>query len=243
MQAAEEKFTDKHDTRSNAAYNQKWSYSTAMLYSATVITTVGYGNITPKSMLGKLMTCLYAIIGIPIMIMYLTTTGDLLAFCFIKHYSMVRKCIRRRRKAILKVDNLTTEDHVPVAAALGVVALYIFAGAILFSHWEGWSYIDSAYFSFITFTTIGLGDLVPGKGTLTDNKNGKSILCAVYLLFGLVLTTMCFRLIQDDLFAIKQRLFARFGFDTYYHHYHHYHHRHHFSRLQSYRGRSHVDNT
>ena len=58
---------------------------------------------------------------------------------------------------------------------------------------------------------------MPGKGTMTDSKNGKSILCALYLLFGLVLTTMCFRLIQDDLFAMKERIFARFGFHSYYH--------------------------
>jgi voltage-gated potassium channel len=99
------------------------------------------------------------------------------------------------------------------------------AGAVLFSHWEGWSYVDSAYFSFITFTTIGLGDIVPGKGTLTDNKNGKSILCALYLLYGLVLTTMCFKLMQDDLFAFKQRIIARLGFHAY-HHYHCIHHNH-----------------
>jgi len=105
-------------------------------------------------------------------------------------------------------------QHVPIVATLGVLALYIIAGAVLFSHWEGWSYVDGAYFSFITFTTIGLGDLVPGKGTLTENKNGKSILCALYLLFGLVLTATCFKLMQDDLFAVKQRLFARLGLET-----------------------------
>ena len=55
---------------------------------------------------------------------------------------------------------------------------------------------------------------MPGKGTLTENKNGKSILCALYLLFGLVLTAMCFKLMQDDLFAVKQKLFARLGFET-----------------------------
>jgi hypothetical protein len=98
MQAEHEKFADKHDTRTDAVYNQKWTYSSAMLYSATVITTVGYGNITPKSILGKLITCLYAIIGIPIMIMYLTNTGDLLAFCFMKYYSIIRNFIDRRRE-------------------------------------------------------------------------------------------------------------------------------------------------
>ncbi len=105
-------------------------------------------------------------------------------------------------------------QHVPIVATLGVLALYIIAGAVLFSHWEGWTYVDGAYFSFITFTTIGLGDLVPGKGTLTENKNGKSILCVLYLLFGLVLTAMCFKLMQDDLFAVKQRLSARLGVET-----------------------------
>ncbi|CAF2631570.1 unnamed protein product [Rotaria sp. Silwood2] len=226
MQAEQEKLSDKHDTRTDVSYNQKWTFSTAMLYSATVITTVGYGNIAPKSVLGKVMTCLYAMFGIPIMIMCLTNTGDLLAFFFIKYYSLTinftqrvikRRRQRRRRRQQIKlsfeIENESVQ-HVPVAATLGVLALYIVAGAVLFSHWEGWSYVDGAYFSFITFTTIGLGDLVPGKGTLTENKNGKSILCAIYLLFGLVLTAMCFKLMQDDLFAMKQRLFARLGLET-----------------------------
>lgn len=95
MQADEEKLSDKQDALSDASYNQKWTFSTAMLYSATVITTVGYGNITPKSMLGKLITCLYAMVGIPIMIMYLTHTSDLLVFLFVKYYSIVYNLIHR----------------------------------------------------------------------------------------------------------------------------------------------------
>ncbi|CAF4424229.1 unnamed protein product [Rotaria socialis] len=110
--------------------------------------------------------------------------------------------------------------QVPIKAILSVLILYIVVGAALFSNWEGWSYYDAAYFSFITFSTVGLGDLVPGKGTLTENKNGKSILCALYLLYGLVIMTMCFKLLQDDLFAIKRRILTRLGFDTY-HHFHH----------------------
>jgi len=102
MQSEQEKLLDKHDTRTDVAYNQKWTFSTAMLYSATVITTVGYGNIAPKSILGKIMTCLYAMFGIPIMIMCLTNTGDLLAFLFIKYYSLTnnfaQRMIRRRRQ-------------------------------------------------------------------------------------------------------------------------------------------------
>ena len=47
------------------------------------------------------------------------------------------------------------DRHVPIVATIGVLSGYIFTGAIIFSYWENWSYLDGAYFCFITFTTIG----------------------------------------------------------------------------------------
>ena len=98
--------------------------------------------------------------------------------------------------------------YVPIT----LLVLYLLCGSLLFAFWEGWSYVDGAYFSFITFTTIGFGDLVPGEGTL-DYRHGRSILCTMYLLFGVMLTAMCFALIQEDIDAIKGRLLQRFGFE------------------------------
>ena len=51
---------------------------------------------------------------------------------------------------------------VPVTSCLAVLAVYITFGTILFSTWEGWSYMDGAYFCFISLLTIGFGDFVPG---------------------------------------------------------------------------------
>jgi hypothetical protein len=42
--------------------------------------------------------------------------------------------------------------------------VYIVAGAVLYNKWEvDWSLTAATYFSFITLSTIGFGDLVPGK--------------------------------------------------------------------------------
>ncbi|XP_055905739.1 uncharacterized protein LOC129941192 [Eupeodes corollae] len=57
----------------------RWSFSEALLYSVTVITTIGHGNLTPKSSAGKIATILYALIGVPLMLMCLSSLGGLLA--------------------------------------------------------------------------------------------------------------------------------------------------------------------
>jgi hypothetical protein len=40
----------------------KWTYATAILYAATLVTTIGYGNISPKTICGKFSTVICMII-------------------------------------------------------------------------------------------------------------------------------------------------------------------------------------
>lgn len=63
--------------------DHQWSFSGAFLYSLTVITTIGYGNITPSSDWGKLVTILYAIIGMPLFLLYLSNIGKSIHYIFI----------------------------------------------------------------------------------------------------------------------------------------------------------------
>ncbi len=44
---------------------------------------------------------------------------------------------------------------------VGVFILVILLGSIVYQNVEGWSYIDSVYFTVVTMTTIGYGDIVP----------------------------------------------------------------------------------
>lgn len=51
-------------------------------------------------------------------------------------------------------------DHVYKLLALSAVCL-IAVGTVLFSALEDWSLVDSFYFSVVTVTTVGFGDLTP----------------------------------------------------------------------------------
>lgn len=56
----------------------------------------------------------------------------------------------------------TSTITVPLTVCLAIMISYILLGAILFSQWEGWEYLNGSYFCFISLSSIGFGDLVPG---------------------------------------------------------------------------------
>lgn len=55
------------------------------------------------------------------------------------------------------------EKEVPVLLVFVILLLYIAFGGVLFAVLESWSYIDAFYYSFVSLTTIGFGDLVPDR--------------------------------------------------------------------------------
>lgn len=95
-----------------------------------------------------------------------------------------------------KIDDII---RVPVIVTMGIMAGYIFGGAMLFTLWEkDWDYLIGSYFCFITLSTIGFGDFVPGTSIQSWASQEKRIICTLYLLFGLALLAMCFDLMQEQ---------------------------------------------
>ncbi|KAI6230909.1 Potassium channel subfamily K member 18 [Aphelenchoides besseyi] len=67
-------------------------------FSISLITTIGYGNTAAKTYFGKTLTILFAIIGIPLMLLFLTNIGDVMAKIFRFLYA---RSIRLKYKLIL----------------------------------------------------------------------------------------------------------------------------------------------
>ncbi|XP_057371855.1 TWiK family of potassium channels protein 7-like [Daphnia carinata] len=102
------------------------------------------------------------------------------------------------------------QQRVPVSVVLAFLVGYICIGAAVFSAWEEWSYLDGAYFSFITLSTIGFGDLVPGSKVLEQGQT-KLVACIVYLVVGLAMIAMSFNLVQEEVVYNFQKLGQNMG--------------------------------
>lgn len=101
---------------------------------------------------------------------------------------------------LLLVDaNNTACEQVPITVSLLLVVSYLAVGALLFTLWErDWNYLIGFYFCFVTLSTIGFGDYVPGTSLDAWASQAKLVLCALYLLVGLALLAMCFDLMQEQ---------------------------------------------
>ncbi|CAB3402603.1 unnamed protein product [Caenorhabditis bovis] len=110
----------------------------------------------------------------------------------------------------LRRNGHRSHEKMPVSVGICIVFAFISGGAWLFAWWENWNGFDGAYYCFITLSTIGFGDIVPGQA-LDEGSQEKLVVCALYLLFGMALIAMCFKLMQDDVVQKARWLGQKIG--------------------------------
>ncbi|KAF2356743.1 Potassium channel domain, partial [Trinorchestia longiramus] len=69
----------RHEDDAQEEFKEQWTFAGSFLYSLTVITTIGYGAVAPQTAVGRVATIVYALMGIPLMLLYLSSVGDLLS--------------------------------------------------------------------------------------------------------------------------------------------------------------------
>ncbi|XP_013775219.1 TWiK family of potassium channels protein 7-like [Limulus polyphemus] len=109
-----------YDGRDMEATERQWSFSGALFYSLTVTTTVGYGNMAPKTNFGKVVTIFYSIVGVPLMLLCLTKVGYYFSRLFRFIYFHIC-CVRCREqiqfRQIQKAVNMMIRKQMPSSSS------------------------------------------------------------------------------------------------------------------------------
>ncbi|TKR60471.1 hypothetical protein L596_027714 [Steinernema carpocapsae] len=183
----------------------EWNYWNAILFAGTVCTTIGYGHIYPMTPLGRMLTMVYALCGIPLVLLVLQDLGKLLTVGMKYPWYQFKRLIRRLLKIFTKqsMEEMAAIEYrernelsvfdVPLYAAVGLILVWIWLCSTIISYWGiNWTFLEACYFFFISLSTIGLGDLVPNNPNLLLMMFG-------FILIGLSLVSMVLNLLQNKM--------------------------------------------
>ncbi|XP_003378635.1 TWiK family of potassium channels protein 7 [Trichinella spiralis] len=163
----------------NKTHRTIWTFPQAIFFATTVITTIGYGNMVPKTVSGRVLCIVFGIFGIPLLLITIADIGkflsDLITFLYRQFRTLKAKLGKHSRNFTFcgkkisinedakhsELDNISEQTsesgdvHLPVVMAMVVLISYTAFGGLLFQMLEGWGYFEAFYFCFITMATIG----------------------------------------------------------------------------------------
>ena len=176
---------------STAIYHrlEGWSVNECIYFCVVVITSVGYGDLSPLTRPGKIYTIFFIFLSFTIV---LSAFGLILAEIS-DHASRakgnVMKVLRNRGlktdvRLLKKLENerlASAQRHlIEIAQLVGITAATLGAGAIFVYLDEGWDTLDCIYWAVVTLSTVGFGDLSP-------TKDETRILMTIYILFAVTI--------------------------------------------------------
>ncbi|KAL8184077.1 UNVERIFIED_CONTAM: hypothetical protein K2H54_005794 [Gekko kuhli] len=164
----------------NVSGDENWEFTSALFFTASVLTTTGYGHTVPLSDGGKIFCVLYSLLGIPMTL--------LLLGCLLQH---LLPFVSYRPVQYIHTRWGFLPAHVALAHAAGMglatLGLFILIPAVCFWALEGnWNFLESVYFCFISLSTIGLGDYVPKGSSQPPLHELYELSITGYLLAGLL---------------------------------------------------------
>ncbi|XP_074504720.1 potassium channel subfamily K member 10 [Sebastes fasciatus] len=143
----------------SANFTTRWDPASAFFFCGTIITTIGFGNLSPRTWYGQLFCVCYALVGIPMFGILLAGVSDHMG-------TVLRRAVAKIETLFLKRKVRPTTVRV-ISAVLSILIgclIFLAVPTVVFQKVEDWSFLESLYFVVITLTTVGFGDYVPGGG-------------------------------------------------------------------------------
>ena len=141
---------------------------------------------------GRLFCIFCALIGIPLNLGVLKTVGERIT-------KYIRSTVKHIEKKHLKRRSPNRVGVKVAGVAFIMMVIVLLVGGASDMVFDGWTFFDGVYFNFITFSTIGFGDLFPRveKASKLDElgfgENGKrlfvSCIMLIFMIIGLSVTS------------------------------------------------------
>ncbi|UXI16793.1 hypothetical protein NH340_JMT02736 [Sarcoptes scabiei] len=177
-----------------------WNFINSFFFAITVITTIGYGHLTPSTIIGKIFCIVYALFGIPITSLLIGGVADHFSRFYTKR--IAKNCHRNRVYEHL-FGQISARISLLNKALISLVPwllVFLILPALIFSHLENWSFLDGFYFCFVTLSTIGFGDFVTGSSfNRIDLMELYKLTVIFWIIFGLAYLSMVLNFISDSL--------------------------------------------
>merc|ERR1712109_434190 len=167
------------DVGRNGSSVASWSFGQSFFFSSTVVTTIGYGHQTPLSPEGKFFCILYALIGIPMTMLLITAVVDRLMM----PVNLLLIWINNNMGHLYSPFSLRI-FHLLLILLVILIALFLIPAAIFTCLEDQWGYLDSMYYCFVSLTTVGLGDFIPGDTPGQHLRPLYKACTTIYLLIG-----------------------------------------------------------
>ncbi|KAL1254435.1 hypothetical protein QQF64_016664 [Cirrhinus molitorella] len=160
-----------------------WSWENAVIFAATVITTIGYGNVAPKTTGGRLFCILYGLCGIPLCLTWISELGTF----FGGRTKRLSQVLLHKSLSVKKIQFICT-----IVFLLWGFLVHMIFPACVFMGFEEWTYVEGLYFSFTTLTTVGFGDYVAGVNPDIDYPNLYRFFVQLWICLGLAWLSLFF---------------------------------------------------
>uniref|UniRef100_A0A672GG19 Potassium channel, subfamily K, member 4a n=1 Tax=Salarias fasciatus TaxID=181472 RepID=A0A672GG19_SALFA len=177
----------------SANLTTRWDMASAIFFCGTIITTIGFGNLSPHTTYGQLFCVCYALVGIPMFGILLAGVGDHMG-------TVLRRAVAKIETLFLKRKVRPTTVRV-ISAVLSILIgclIFLAVPTVVFQEVEEWTFLESLYFVVITLTTVGFGDFVP------DGKIFKPLVL-LWIVFGLAYFASILTMIGNWLRVLSKR--------------------------------------
>ncbi|XP_076148427.1 potassium channel subfamily K member 2 isoform X1 [Alosa pseudoharengus] len=179
-------------------FTSRWDVPSAFFFCGTIITTIGFGNLSPITETGQLFCIVYALVGIPMFGILLAGVGDHMG-------TMLRRAVGKMETLFLRKAVSPTNVRVYSAVLSILIGCVIFLGVptLVFKHVEDWGWLEAGYFVVITLTTVGFGDYVAD-----DSRHGNFMykpLVWLWIVFGLAYFASILNMIGNWLRVLSKK--------------------------------------